>query len=202
MRRFGTWIAAVFFALVLLWVATGPEQADLTLYDADAVLERVGDGHLSPKAGRVFNGDFQRQTFFGAFYVGKSGHFGWAAGRHSLAEAHTEARAYCEQEGPGDCTAYAIVMPANYDPDRPGLTGRQSMSDVRHAKWFHRGRPVVFAMCNSGAWALAGSKDGPALRHIFVRQRAQGLAGDKGRPAKLGEPVCRAYRGTVTRLKG
>jgi hypothetical protein len=121
-----------------------------------ALPELVQVGELpSSVAGRMaYAMDFGTLGFYAAFATASDGRYGWSTERHDMADARTEALAWCNDGGDG-CRVIAEIWPAG-DRRVDGVVTLSHWAVVHGAPdQLPVGRDVWVALGSDGSWHVA-----------------------------------------------
>ena len=142
------------YAVVLagLWVVLmlgGRDAPPVVVFDARAEIVYQGDRKMRDEAREVFETQFARGSYFGAFYVSPDGAYGWTLEHNSRRAARFNAEAHCRQDGAG-CRLVAEILPRGLE-DRGGVTLRENAGSAYREYLAGQGARAL-AISENGTW--------------------------------------------------
>jgi|GEM_PF-1826115 len=170
---------AVILAAVsaLWWVWPNAVDAPMRIYtepDAKPLLVFVKTKAdlppLDKNALRALAVDFPQTGYFGAFAIGRDGHFGWVGNRHDIHTARIGALSRC---GDG-CEIVLETYPAGYKPETIGRTVSAKLAAaVADRAAAGAASALYYALAPNGAWALQQADETGPLASLFVLNRCR-----------------------------
>lgn len=186
-------VLAVLSAAAFLYLQ--PKHATLVFYASkpEAVILQKPD--LSDKALRALTVDFVKESYFAAFAVRPDGRYYWVGGRHSAANARTDALAGCNAGGAAQCSVIVELRPTGYQSDLEGVSVSGKATQNGIVGLLPENGEILFALAKDGSWAVQKAQDGWLFPQWSVWARCRDHAQTSARPTSLGANTCVLYKG-------